>query len=388
VRLPDGAPSRRLVFLVTEDWFFWGHRLALARAARDAGYEVVVATRVASFGERIAAEGFRLVSLTWNRRSLNPFRLILDTLTLIRLYRRIRPDIVHHVALKPIVLGTTAALFVRKTVVLNALTGRGYTYTSRSPRARLIAHILSLALRTLLRRPHTLVLLENEDDRRFVLGKTGIPWEQTAVNAGSGVDVHHFGVLALPEQEPVTIGCASRMLHMKGIADLVAASRALRARRVPHRLILAGGIDTESPDAISEQTLRRWVERDGVEWLGQIADVRELWRRCHVAALASLGGEGVPLSLVEAAACGRPLAATDVPGSRDIARDGINALLAPPGSPEELARVLERLILDRDLRRRFAAESRRIAETTFSLDQVLAATLALYDKLLDQAPSS
>jgi glycosyltransferase involved in cell wall biosynthesis len=188
----------------------------------------------------------------------------------------------------------------------------------------------------------------------------------------------------MPPEGPVAIGCAARMLGIKGIPDVVAASRLLRARGVAHRLVLAGGIDAESPDAIPEQTLREWVQQDGVEWLGQITDVRALWRPCHIAVLASLGGEGVPLSLVEAAACGRPLVATDVAGSRDIARDGVNALVAPPASPEKLADALERLIADADLRRRFSTESRRIAETTFSQDHVLSATLALYEKLLRQ----
>jgi len=376
---------RRLMFLVTEDWFFWGHRLALARAARQAGYEVVVATRVQTLGEAIAAEGFRLVPLRWSRRSLNPLRLAADVVRLVRLYRHVRPDIVHHVALKPILLGTMAALFAPHAVVVNALTGRGYAYTSRAYRARSIAAIMSLLLRVLLHRPRTVVLLENEDDRRFVVAAIGIPSERTAVNPGSGVDVRHFSVLLPPQHDPITIGCAARMLRIKGIADLVAASRLLRARRVPHRLVLAGGTDPESPDSFPESTLRRWVEEDGIVWMGQIADVRELWRQCHIAALASLGGEGVPLSLVEAAACGRPLVATDVPGSRDIAQDGVNALLAPPGNPQKLAICLERLILDQALRARFSIESRRIAETRFSLDQVLTATLGLYDRLLDRS---
>jgi glycosyltransferase involved in cell wall biosynthesis len=178
------------------------------------------------------------------------------------------------------------------------------------------------------------------------------------------------------------------MVGIKGIADLVAASRILRARNVAHRLLLAGSSDPESPDAIVDQTLRQWTQQDGVEWLGQVDDVRTVWRQCHIAALASLGGEGVPLSLVEAAACGRPLVATDVPGSREIARTGVNALLAPPGSPERLADALARLIQDGDMRNRFAAASREIAESTFSADKVLAATLALYDKLLRQTSSS
>jgi len=373
--------ARRLLFLVTEDWYFLAHRLNLARAARDAGYDVVVATRVGSRGGEIAAEGFRLEPLAWQRGSINPLRLISDVASIIRLYRRLRPDIVHHISLKPIILGTAAAWLCPDLAVLNALTGRGYVFASRSLRARALAPLVSLLLRALLRRRNTVVLLENEDDRRFLVESVGVAAAQTAVNPGSGVDVERFAMLPPPPGEPVTIGCAARMLRLKGIDDLVAASRILRSRHVAHRLVLAGASDPENPDAIPEQELRDWVRRDGVEWLGQVDDVREVWRQCHIGALASLGGEGVPLSLAEAAACGRPLVATDVPGSRDIARAGVNALLAPPGSPSLLADALERLIRDGKLREQFAAESRRMAETVFSLQHVLAATLALYDKL-------
>jgi glycosyltransferase involved in cell wall biosynthesis len=378
-------PSPRLLFLVTEDWYFWAHRLLLARKARDAGYEVIVATRVADHGERIAAEGFQLVPLSWVRGSLNPLRIAFELLDIVRLYRRLRPDIVHHVSLKPILVGSMAALFTSKLPVLNAVTGLGYTFTSESPRARALAAFVKPVLRLLLRRPATITLLENEDDRRFVVENIGVPAEKTAVNRGSGVDIRHYAELPPPDDEPVAVGCATRMLGIKGVTDLVAASLILRERDVPHRLVLAGGTDPENPDAIPEATLRRWATEDGIEWLGAIADVRKLWRRCAIAALASRGGEGVPLSLIEAAACGRPLVATDVPGSRDIAQAGTNALLAPPGTPEALADALERLIRDRALRQGFAAASRRIVESGFASEEVSAATLALYTRLLAQA---
>jgi glycosyltransferase involved in cell wall biosynthesis len=379
------SSRRRLLFLVTEDWYFWGHRLAVARAARDAGYAVIVATRVDALREQISREGFWLEPLSWQRGSLNPFRFVADIIAIIRLYRQVRPDVVHHVSLKPILVGTAAAWFLPRVAVLNALTGRGYAFTSRTWSARLLACLLSPTLRMLLRRRRTITLLENGDDQSFICDTIGAPRQQTAVNPGSGVDVRHFSPLPMPAHDLVTIGCAARMLYIKGVADLVDASRILRVRRVPHRLVLAGGIDHESHDAIPEQVLRDWVRRDGVEWLGPIGDVRELWRTCHIAALASLGGEGVPLSLVEAAACGRPLVATNVPGSRDIARKGVNAVLAPPESPAKLADAIERLTRDKDLRERYAMQSRQLAENEFSSERVITATLALYRQLLSSS---
>ena len=380
----DRTLPRRLLFLVTEDWYFWAHRLLLARAARDAGYAVTVATRVDALRGRLEAEGFQVVPLSWKRGSLNPIRLVADIAAIAGHYRRLRPHVAHHVSLKPVVLGSLAALFDRDVAVLNALTGLGYTFTARSLRARLLARAVQIILRPLLRRRATITLLENDDDRRFMIETVGVAAAQTAVNRGSGVDLTHFADMPLPGGDPVTVACAARMLGIKGISDLVEASRILRARNVAHRLVLAGDTDTENPDAIPEATLRHWAREDGVEWLGHVADIREVWRRTDIAALASLGGEGVPLSLVEAAACGRPLVATDVPGSRDIAQAGVNALLVPPGNPQALADALERLIRDADLRRRYAAASRTIAESGFSSDKIVAATLSLYEQLLAQ----
>ena len=226
------------------------------------------------------------------------------------------------------VVGSLGVRFVPGIAALNALTGRGYIFTSRSPRARLIARILGALLRRLLRRPATLTLLENEDDRRFVVETFGVPVEQTAVNRGSGIDLAHFTAMPMPNADPVTIACAARMLTIKGVADLAAASRILTRRGIPHRLLLAGDSDPENPDAIAEATLRRWASEDGITWLGHVADIRDVWREADIAALASHGGEGIPLSLVEAAACGRPLVAptlraratSRVPGSMRCSR--------------------------------------------------------------------
>jgi glycosyltransferase involved in cell wall biosynthesis len=253
---------------------------------------------------------------------------------------------------------------------------------------RALAWLTAGVLRVLLRHRNAVLLLENEDDREFAVQRIGVAPEQTAVNPGSGVDIAHFSLLPFPQHHPVTIGCATRMLGIKGVAELVAASRILHGRKVAHRLILAGPTDAENPDGIPEQTIRGWVEQDGVTWLGPMTDVRELWRQCHIAALASHGGEGVPLSLVEAAACGRPLVATNVAGSRDIARHGINALVSSSQAPAEIAAALARLIQDADMRARFAAESRRIAESEFSLQRVVTATLILYRRLLADAANA
>jgi glycosyltransferase involved in cell wall biosynthesis len=374
----------RLLFLVTEDWFFLSFRLDLARAARDAGYQVIVATRVGEMRQQIEKENFQLEPLRWKRRNLNPFGLLADIVAISRLYRRLRPDIVHHVSLKPIGLGSLAALFAPRVPVVNTLSGLGYTFTARTLRARVLAKIVSLVLAPLLRRPATVTIAENEDDRRFLVEQLGVPAEQTA-NLGAGIELARFEQMPLPGRDPITIACVARMLAIKGIEDLVAASRILRARGVGHRIVLAGAPDPENPGAIAQTALERWAKDDGVIWLGPVADIRTVWRQADIAAQPSLGGEGLPKSLMEAAACGRPLVVTDVPGCREIARAGVNAILVPPRTPSALADAIERLIRDAPLRERFAAESRRIALAEFSLERTVAATIALHGDLLQRA---
>lgn len=371
----------RLLFLVTEDWYFIAHRLPLARAAREAGYDVVVATRIAALRQAIEQEGFAAVDLGWRRGGLNPFRLAGDVLRVAALYRRVAPDIVHHVSLKPIVVGSLAALLVRRPAVLNAVTGLGYVFTARTPAARLLAAGLSALLGLLLDRPRTLTLLENEEDRRLAVERWRVPPPRTAVNRGSGVDMRRFRPLPLPRNEAPVIACAARMVRTKGIADLVAASAELRRRGVGHRLLLAGDVDAENPAAVSRDALERWRDQHEIQWAGHVEDVRQVWQQADIAVLASHGGEGVPLSLVEAAACGRPLVATDVPGCRDIVQHGVNGFLVPVGSPAALAEALERLIADPALRARMGQASIDIA-AGFSSEAVSAATLALYRRLL------
>jgi len=370
----------RLLFLVTEDWFFLSYRLDLARTARDAGYDVIVATRIGRLDKQLKAENFTIEPLAWERGSLNPFKSLRDMVAITRVYRRARPDIVHNVALKPILLGSIAALFFPGVVVVNSLSGLGNTFIDRRPQTRLLAWIVRQALQLLLRRRATMTIVENEDDRRFLTDELGVPEEQTK-NLGGGIELSHFPQMPLPDTQPIAVACAARMLVSKGIGDLVAASQMLRARGVAHRLILAGGDDPENPGSIPAATLQHWAGQEGIEWRGNVADIREVWRQAAIAVLPSLR-EGLPRALMEAAACGRPLVATDVPGCRAVAHADINALLVPASDPGALADAIERLIRDPELRARFAAESRRIALAEFSLQRLLAATLQLYSRLL------
>jgi glycosyltransferase involved in cell wall biosynthesis len=224
------------------------------------------------------------------------------------------------------------------------------------------------------------VIVQNEEDRRDLAALRPDAAQRIVVIPGSGVDLDHFRPVA-PPPKPVVFAFAGRMIAIKGVATLVAAHQSLRQRGSDARLVLAGAPDAENPSAISEATLRGWGALPGIEWRGAVADIRPVWAGAHVAVLASRGGEGLPKALIEAAAMALPIVATDVPGTRTIARAGENALLVPPDDPDALAAAMAAMAGDAGLRARCGAASRRIVEAGFSDAAIGAATAAVYRAL-------
>ena len=385
--LPEARPvpartRPKLIYLVTEDWYFWSHRLPMARAAREAGFDIAVATRVDKHGERIEGEGFRVLPLSWQRRSINPAGALSAVAEIAALYRREAPDIVHHVAMKPVLLGGLAAGLAGVPAVVNALTGLGSAFIGTGGlKSRIAGAVARPLLRTVLKRPNSLAILQNADDQRMLVEAGLLPEDRSWIIRGSGIDTTHYQALPEPAEPPVTIGCVARLLADKGVGPLVEAQQRLRAKGLDVRLVLAGTPDPENPTSVTPAELDRWAALPGVELPGHITDVREVWKRCHIAVLASRR-EGLPKSLLEAAACGRAIVATDVPGCREVAHAGENALLVPPDDPAALAGALETLVRDAALRQRFGAGSRQLVESDMASDRVGAKTVELYRTLL------
>jgi glycosyltransferase involved in cell wall biosynthesis len=373
--------KRKLIFLVTEDWYFWSHRLPMARAAQQAGFDVAVATRVTAHGDRIEAAGFRLLPMRWRREEIGLFASLGAIIEIYRLYRRERPFMVHHVAHKAAILGAVAALLARVPRMVSFIAGVGYMGTSRSRHAQLVGAAARLLWAVLLLRRHCRVIVQNDDDRAVIEALRPGAADRIVVIRGSGVDLDHFQPLPEPPEPPVTAAFVGRMIAIKGVATLVEAQRLLHADGIALQLLLAGTPDLANPSSFDEATLRDWSNRPGVVWYGHSEDVREVWASAHIAALASNGGEGVPKTLLEAAAVGRAIVATDVPGNRDIARNGVNAILVPPGDARALADALKSLASDPAKRRIYAVAGRKLAAEGFSEEAVSAATVALYHEL-------
>lgn len=373
----------KLLYVVSEDWYFCSHRLPIARAARDAGFAVAVATRIRDHGEQIEGEGLRLVPLTLRRRSSSPLRELASILALIRMYRRERPDLVHHVAVKPILYGSLAARIAGVPAVVNAFAGMGYAFTSGRWTARLLRPMLRFGFRMLLNNRRSRLIVQNLDDMRMLVEACNIDVGRVTLIRGSGVDIARFRPTPEPEGVPIA-GFVSRMLWDKGAAVLVEASRRLRQRGVPLRVVLVGDPDPDNPASIPEERLRQWQTEGAVEWWGHCGDIPSFWAHSHIAVFPTTYGEGVPKTLLEAAACGRPLVATDVPGCREIVRHEENGLLVPENDPAALASAIERLAASPELRRDLGQRGREIVVAEFSEAVVVERTLGLYRSMLSE----
>ena len=375
----QGPPG--LLFVVGDDGYFCSHRMPVARAARDAGFAVAVACPVAAHGDAIRAEGMRVLPIPMKRGRISPLADSCTLAALWRLYRAERPAIVHHVAMKPVLYGTAAARLAGVPVSVGALTGLGYVFSSGDIRARLLRPLLSRGLRWALNGRQSTCLTQNQDDAAFVAG-LGVDRQRIVVIPGSGVDPARFAPEPEPEG-PVRVTLVSRMLWDKGVGEFVEAARAVRAQHPALRFTLVGAPDEGNPAAVPEARLRAWQAEGLVEWQGRRDDIPAVWRDSHIAILPSYYGEGLPMALLEAASCGRPIVAADVPGSREIAREGESALLVPPRDPAALAAAILRLADDPALRARLGAGGRRLVEREFSEERIAAATMALWCRLLE-----
>jgi glycosyltransferase involved in cell wall biosynthesis len=381
----DGRYSGRrpkLLFLVTEDWYFCSHRLPVARAARDDGFEVVVATRVRSHGRQIRDEGFALRPIAWRRRGDGLFGAVRAVAAIARLYRSEQPDILHHVALKPVLFGGIARVLAFHGAAdmpasIDSVMGLGAGFSATTAAARLRRPSLTLALRLAAGSGRGRIVVQNPEDGS-ALAAFGIDPRRIALIRGSGVDIGHFAPLPVPQDSTVTVALVSRMLRDKGVLDAVAAIRRLRSRGLAVELVLAGPTDSDNAGSLSAASLSALAAEPGIAWLGPVEDVRSVWRRAAIAVLPSTYGEGVPKALLEAAACARPIVASDVPGCREAVRPGESGVLVPPRDVGALADAIAMLVADPTRREAMGRAGRELMASRFADEIVACETLALY----------
>ncbi len=370
----------KILYFVTEDWYFCSHRLALAKAAQQAGFEVSVLTRVNQHGDTIRNAGMQLIPLNVRRGGVNPLQELSTLWQVGRIYRQLKPDLVHHVALKPVLYGSIAALAMPSIKAVNLLAGLGAIFSSDRFKARLLRPLVKIILGMLLRRPNTFTIAQNTEDFDLFLNQFRIPVTALKLIKGSGVDTGKF----YPAPEPtehISVALVSRLLWDKGVGEYVAAVKYLKHKGHQFEALLVGNPDLENMASISSEQLQAWIRDGYISYLGHIDDIAGFWRKADVAVLPSYR-EGLPKSLLEAASCGRPIVTTNTSGCREVVEDGINGLLVPVLNVQALAEAIEKLILDGQLRKKMGEAGRLKVEQEFSDTVVLAQTLEVYRELI------
>lgn len=373
--------------VVNQDTFFLSHRLLLARAARASGFSVVVIAGETGSGQAIRQEGFDFIPLRIDRSSVNPLTEARTIGFLAGRYRALRPSLIHHSTVKPVIYGSFAARLVSDAAVVNTISGLGYVFTSEHRAARALRPILRRLWRMALQRHGSRTIFQNSDDRGDFIKMGLVREEESILIPGSGVDCARFVVCQEPDDPLVLL--PARMLWDKGIQEFVDAARILREMGHRARFALAGDCDPGNRESIPQQRLQQWNDDGAVEWWGYQRDMPSALSRASVVVLPSYG-EGLPKTLLEAAAAGRAVVSTDVRGCREAVQDGVNGILVPPRDARALAQALDRLLRSSSLRRSFGEAGRRLAETRFAESVIASQTMAVYEQLVGQhqcAPS-
>lgn len=377
----SGGPDRpAVVFVANTSWYLYNFRLPLMKRMITEGWRVVAAAPSDEYSKVFADHDIQFEPISCSRGGKNPIQDAWLLYQLFRLYRRQRPAFVHHFTIKPVIYGTVGARLSRVKTVVNSVTGLGYVFLADGATDRITRWFVKGLYRIILRRCSSLVIFQNPDDRDVFSREKLVSPERAVLIRGSGVDVMRFASVPEPAGDVVVILCA-RMLWDKGVGDLVDAARLLKQWGIPVRVELAGEPDPGNPAAIPQTQLVAWAEEGVVRWLGNQTDIPGVLARSHIAVLPSYR-EGLPMSLLEAAACGRPLIATDVPGCREVVRHGHNGFLVPVCDSKALADAIRLLVEDRDLRTKMGACSRQIAVSEFSLDRVLRETVDVYRSIV------
>lgn len=372
------SSSKRLLFLVNNPAFFLSHRLPLALAAQQQGYEVHVATMSGPSVPKVLEHGFHHHVVPMTRSGKNPLKEAQTVWAIYRLFKQLQPGIVHAVTIKPVLYGGIAARLSKVPGYLAAVSGLGYIFMRRQgldPVRFLALRLYKLALG----HPNSKVIFQNTADRDVLLEANVLRAEQAVLIRGSGVDLERFSQLPEPPGTPVAV-MASRLLVDKGVREFVEAARLSQEQGNAVRWQLLGSPDPGNPASISLDELNHWRQSGVVDYKGEQDDIAQAYAQAHIVVLPSYR-EGLPKSLIEAAACGRAVVTTDVPGCRDAIEPGVTGVLVPARDAQALAQAVQNLAQHAERRQEMGRAGRELAEQQFDIRQVCAAHLRLYREL-------
>lgn len=377
------SKSKKLLFVVNVEWFFLSHRLPIALKAIKEGYEVHIATGITNRLVEMESYGLIVHPLSFDRSDSSPFSSFKLLLDILNVYKKVRPDIVHLVTIKSVLIGGLAARIAKIPSVVVAISGLGFTFTDRSLKAKLILIIIERLYRLALSSRNLVVIVQNKDDLATVKKLSQLSDDVFTLLPGSGIDLQEFYPCPYPEGLPVIV-MASRMLFSKGVGEFVKASVQLKKEGIKARFVLVGEPDPANPRSLTKEQLESWHQQEIIEWWGFSSKMAETINKSHIIVLPSYYGEGLPKVLIEASACGRAIITTDIPGCRDAIEPNVTGLLVPPKEVEPLAKAMRYLILNPEICLQIGMEARKRAETIFSIDEIVSAHLEIYQKLLIQ----
>jgi glycosyltransferase involved in cell wall biosynthesis len=370
----------KILFVVNVDWFFLSHRLPLALAAQSAGFEVHIACQFTARGQDITNYNFVLHELTLERSGTSLRTEARTFFSINSLIKKIKPDLIHAVTIKPVLYSCIASRF-KNIGRVASISGLGFIFIAEGIKASLIRFMVSFLYKIALKRKHTKVIFQNPTDRDLFTRQGIIPDADAVIIRGSGVDLTKYQITDEPEGIPVVVLLA-RLLVDKGVLEFVEAARELKLKNTHCRMVLVGDID-ENPKSVTMHQIEQWVSEGYIEYWGYTEDVNKTYSQANVVVLPSYR-EGLPKSLIEAAACGRAVITTDVPGCRDAIVANETGLLVPVKNASALADAIEKLCVDKELRRQFGVSGRHLAENVFDIRAVVQQHIQLYNGLLER----
>lgn len=378
------SSSRILLMVINVDWFFISHRLEIAKAAAQAGWSVHIATTLTERSDALDGYGFHVHPLTMHRTSSGPLGLLRLLVDMIRLFQTVKPTVLHLVTIKPVLIGGLAARIARVHSVVYAVSGLGHVFTSRGVIGGLRRALVRVGYRVALGAKRRRVIFQNSFDASEVQQSAGVAEGESVMIPGSGFDVDSYSVVPPPEGSPVFM-MASRLIRTKGVLEFCAAAEVLNREGVQAEFWLVGESDLINPAGVTADELREVSERGAVQILGFQRNVPGLMDQAHVVVLPSYYAEGLPKVLIEAAASGRPVITTDMPGCREAVEPGLTGLVVPPRDPEALADAMRKLANNADLRQSMGLAGRHRAEQLFRIQDVVERHIALYSQLAEEA---
>jgi len=371
--------SKTLFIVVNVDWAFLLFRLPVALAALKEGYNVTIITKDTGKKSEIESYGLHFIEVPFDRSGTNPFHEMKCILSLIKLYRKNKPDIIHHVTLKAAILGSIAAKCSGNRAVVNAISGFGYNFTTgrNGLKQKIIRQLMRLAFKS----RHFHFILQNPDDVRQISGLHYAPEENIHLIKGSGVNLCQFSQEEEIVKEKIQLVLPSRMLYDKGVIEFIEAAKKIKPRVFDKaEFILVGDCDDINLSGISREKLLTMTDNPYIQWVGFKQNMFQILCDADVVVLPSYR-EGLPKSLIEATAVGRPVITTDTQGCRECVIEGYNGYLVPVKDTELLSQRMETLINDSETRKGMGKNSRLLAEREFSIEKVIKAHLAIYDAI-------